>query len=201
MIDELIKRIPIVTDMISENHARIIMQNLLKVIVKQVSGDIVELGCNVGTASVFIQSILKQIDTERKFHVYDSFEGLPDSAKQDDTEKRTAKPGDLKVPKDWFIKHFQELELPLPVIHEGWFKDQDYPEKIAFAFLDGDFYSSIMDSWEKVFPRLSPGAIVCVHDYDYPPLPGVRAACDEFLEDKNYKSLEVDDHVAIIELW
>lgn len=196
MIDEFITRIPIVTDMVNEKHVRIIVNCLDFVIQKGVPGSVVELGCNCGTTSVFIQTVLLNSSSHKVFHAYDSFEGLPASSPFDESDKRTAKTGDLKVPMDWFIKHFRDLSLPLPVIHEGWFKDQEYPELISFAFLDGDFYQSIMDSWEKVYPRLAKGAIVCVHDYGFPPLPGVKAACDAFLKDKLHLQFW-DDYVAI----
>ena len=44
-------------------------------------------------------------------------------------------------------------------MHKGWFdqlSDREVPEQIAFAFLDGDFYSSIIDSLRRG------GRLVCV---------------------------------------
>ena len=43
--------------------------------------------------------------------------------------------------------------------------DQDLPEKIAFVFLDGDFYESIRDSLRLVASRMAEEGIVVVHDY------------------------------------
>jgi O-methyltransferase len=53
---------------------------------------------------------------------------------------------------------------------------EDLPDKIAFAFLDGDFYESIRDSLRLVGPRMSEGGVIVVHDYTNPALPGVRKA-------------------------
>lgn len=199
--EQLLKEIPITTNMINQKHAATVLRSLEYVIYKGVCGDVVELGCNVGTTSVFIQSLIRCMNIEgnkKQFHVYDSFEGLPPTTEHDHSVARTANPGDLKVSKEWFVSHFNELNLPLPQIHEGWFADQEYPDVIAFAFFDGDFYQSIMDSWEKVFPRLAEGAIVCVHDYGYPPLVGVKAACDDFFRDKDVPYLQYwDDYMAI----
>ena len=68
------------------------------------------------------------------------------------------------------------------------------PKKISFAHLDGDFYSSILESLIYVYPNLSKGAIVIIDDYCDPKihdvnniLPGVKKACDEFFEDKKEK--------------
>ena len=60
--------------------------------------------------------------------------------------------------------------------------------------LDGDFYSSIIESLTYVYPKLSKGAIVVIDDYCDPEihnvnniLPGVKKACDEFFKDKKEK--------------
>ena len=54
--------------------------------------------------------------------------------------------------------------------------------------MDGDFYTSVRESLEHVYPRLSKGAVVVVDDYCdpavnpvYESLPGVKRACDDFL--------------------
>ena len=92
-----------------------------------------------------------------QFHVYDSFEGLPETTEHDASPTANAKEGALAVSIEEFKAYFAENNVPLPSIHKGWFSEVIYPEKIAFAFLDGDLYSSILDSWQKVYPRLSPG--------------------------------------------
>ena len=60
--------------------------------------------------------------------------------------------------------------------------DEMLPNKISFAFFDGDFYQSIYDSLLKVYPKLSYGAIVCFHDYERWNLKGVKLAVDDFFK-------------------
>ena len=55
-------------------------------------------------------------------------------------------------------------------------------------------YSSIMESLQGVYPRLSKGAVVVIDDYCDPAIhnvnnlcPGVKQACDEFFADKPEK--------------
>ena len=77
----------------------------------------------------------------------------------------------------------------MPVIKKAWFKDlveSDLPEKIAFAFLDGDFYESIRDSLKLVVPKMVRGGVLVVHDYTNPALPGVSKAVDEFTQGKKF---------------
>ena len=59
------------------------------------------------------------------------------------------------------------------------------PEKIAFAFLDGDFYESIKDSLRLVIPKMSRDGVIIVHDYTNLALPGVKRAVDECLLGKS----------------
>ncbi len=51
---------------------------LSQVLVFEVEGDIVELGCHAGGTSVFLQMIIDHFDPLRQLHVYDSFQGLPE---------------------------------------------------------------------------------------------------------------------------
>lgn len=194
VIERLLARFPICSDMINEKHVRRVVSCLRWTALGCVPGDIVELGCNAGNMGLYLQAIAEQ--TGKKYHAYDSFEGLPALNVYDESIYRTANPGDLAVTQAQFEAKFIEGGLEMPIIHNGWFKDQEYPEKISFAFLDGDYYSSILDSWAAIIDRLSPGAIVCVHDYGYEPLPGVKAACDEVMGARP-NPMFWDDHVAI----
>jgi O-methyltransferase len=181
----------IISDMIGEDAIQTILKCLEET--NDIPGEVVELGCNIGTTSVFIQSA-----TNKPFHVYDSFEGLPDKTLQDQnqTDRQFTK-GQCATSEEQFRATFKQFDLPLPIIHIGWFKDAEYPCQISFAFFDGDFYSSIMDSWEKVYPRLVPGAIVCVHDYGWDVLPGVKRACDDFLNDKP-ETMTFENYIGIL---
>ena len=47
-----------------------------------IEGDVVELGCNKGGTSIWIRRILdiykNKFNIDKEFHVYDSWEGVPD---------------------------------------------------------------------------------------------------------------------------
>jgi O-methyltransferase len=158
-----------------------------------VEGDLVELGCNKGESSVLIQKVIDDYAPERRLFVYDSFEGLP-SKTENDGETRFQE-GWCRTNEEVLIRNFEAYGLRKPSICKGWFHEtlpSQLPSKICFAYLDGDFYDSIMVSLQHVYPRLSPGAICLIDDYADPSvgvdvwndLPGVKRACDEYLEDK-----------------
>ena len=199
-VDYIFNKHRIISDMVTESHIRTILTNLKWVLDNDIEGDIVELGCNVGTTSIFIQSMLKEYNSDKKFYVYDSFQGLPAPTEKDNIkQERPFKQGDCLTSKDIFVKNFNDNNLPLPIINEGWFKDCIYPEKIAFAFFDGDFYTSIMDSFTMVYPKLSQYAKVTIHDYDWSALDGVKASCDDYLHDEiESGTIENIDNVGVL---
>lgn len=156
-------------------------------LIHRVPGTVVELGCNAGLTSIWLAQIIQDHDPGRELHLFDSFEGLPDAGAHDAYLKKgdcRASLGDVKL-------NFENWNLPLPQIHQGWFEDTlpgGCPPLIAFAYLDGDFYDSITTSLEHVYPRLAPGGVILIDDYcdlDVNPrawdgLPGVKKACDDY---------------------
>jgi len=165
---------------------------LVQTILLETPGEVVELGCFEGTTSILMQKTLDQFNSKKRIHVYDSFEGLPEKSKKDgDTGYNL---GACRTQKEALINNFKKFNVKLPEIHTGWFKDtlpKELPDKISFAHLDGDFYSSIIESLTYIYPKLVKGAVVVIDDYCDPKvhninniLPGVKEACDEFFKDK-----------------
>lgn len=159
------------------------------------AGDLVELGCNQGSTSLALQTLLLKSGQARGFHVYDSFEGLPPPLPEDGLTPYVA--GSCATAIEAFATRLQAFGLPLPVMHPGWFSQtlpQELPETIGFAYLDGDFYSSILESLEAIYSRLAPGATVLIDDYGTVLLQGVEKACDVFFADKPEKVRQVFSH-------
>lgn len=186
-----VRAYPLVSDQVSYDELAIIIQYLQKVLDNDIAGDIVEFGCYTGTTSLFIARLIKALGEQRKFHVYDSFDGLPLKTEPDiSVAGDQFVMGELKAPKTQFIKNFRQAGLALPIIHKGWFSDlneQDIPHQIAFAYLDGDFYESIRDSLKLIESKLAPGAIIIVDDYQSEALPGAAKAVDSWLRNKRYQ--------------
>ena len=154
-----------------------------------VEGDFVELGCYKGDTSLMLAEILQGSD--KKLWIYDSFEGLPEKKEEDESAVGVDfKKGELAVSKREVKERFLRAGILVPRIKKAWFSeliDEDLPEKIAFAFLDGDLYESIKDSLRLVQNKVMPGGVIIIHDYVNEALPGVARAVDEWICDKNYK--------------
>lgn len=181
---DLLHKYPIISDQVTKDELSVVLKELQAVLEANVEGDVVELGCYVGTTSLFLQRLLD--GRNKHLHVYDSFAGLPVKSQADTSplgEQYVA--GELRVSKQELIKNFKQAGLPLPIIHKAWFGDlkpADLPSKICFAYLDGDFYNSIADSLKLVWPKLVPGAVVVVDDYSHQGLPGAKRAVDDWLK-------------------
>ena len=176
-----------------------------------VEGDFVELGCYKGDTSLLLAEVLRDFNAKlvekpvensvKKLWIYDSFEGLPEKSVVDESALgQDFKDGELLVTKREVKERFLRAGLPVPVIKKAWFKDlgeADLPDKIAFAFLDGDFYESIKDSLKLIEGEIMQGGVILVHDYHNPALPGVMKAVDEWLGGKKYKSEQYESLIII----
>ena len=171
------------SSIINQDQVKKLVEYLLDAIENNIDGDVVELGCYVGESSKYLMKTLIETNSDKKLYVYDSFEGLPDLSKW---EINTGwKPRTLVTSEDVLTSNFIENNLPTPIITKGWFCDipeDRLPEKISFAFLDGDFYDSIYDSLVKVYDRVVDGGYIFFHDYKRNDLPGVEAAIKDFFE-------------------
>lgn len=191
LVRAILRDHPVRGGMSSPSKMYHVLAELHRVLRAGVSGHIVELGCFAGETAGQMRRLLDAMgQTDRELHVYDSWEGVPDPVAQDvpaDSRIGGFTRGMCVCARQNFERHFATEGLTLPVVHSGWFAqipDAEYPAPIAFAFFDGDMYSSIIDSFGKVYGKLSVGARVVVDDYEWEVLPGVKTACQDFLRDK-----------------
>lgn len=201
MIEQLLHKHRLISDQVDEREVSIVLRELAKSLETSVEGDVAEFGCYAGTTSLFISRFMNMQKSTREFHVYDSFEGLPEKRVEDQSRAGDQfKAGELAVTKKQFIVNYKKAGVPLPRIHKGWFNElteADAPEKIAFAFLDGDYYESVLTPLKLIWPRLVPGAVIVVDDYANEALPGAAKAVNEWLAMHPAK-LTVEHSLAII---
>jgi len=181
----------------------VIIRELKRAIGRNVAGDVVEFGCYLGGTSIFIAGTIKSLQEQRAFYVYDSFSGLPEKTKEDISPLgNNFKPGELLASKKQFIKNIMQAGVPMPIIKKAWFfdlTDNDVPKRISFAFLDGDYYASIVGSLKLIEKYLAPGAIIVVDDYGNAALPGVARAVDQWLS-KHSSNMRIEQSLAIIDI-
>lgn len=187
----LLKQFSIISDQVDARELAAILSELERLLAQGKRGNIVELGCYVGTTSLFIRRLMNEYEAHDEFHVYDSFEGLPEKVAQDISvagDQFVA--GALHASRRTLLENFKKAHLEAPIVHKDWFsniRSSDMPDGIIFAFLDGDYYESIRDSLKLVENKLLQGAVIIVDDYASEALPGAAKAADEWAKRKGYR--------------
>lgn len=178
----------LLSDQVDEKEISVILRELAKT--RDIVGDVVEFGCFVGTTSVFLAHEIEKWGGQKTLWLYDSFEGLPEKSQEDvNSLGEVFKKGELLATKKQLISNLKKSGVrKMPKITKGWFDSlskEQVPAKISFAFLDGDYYRSILDPLELIWDNLESGAVVVVDDYGNHALPGASKAVDEWCQKYN----------------
>ncbi|MEI7632388.1 MAG: TylF/MycF/NovP-related O-methyltransferase [bacterium] len=202
-IKKLIGKHQLISKQIRADELFVLLSELKNVVANQVQGDLVELGCYEGTSALFFTRLLNDLKSDKKLWLYDSFEGLPEKTSEDDSAAGVAfKGGELKASKARLAKNFVKAGLKIPEIKRAWFYEldpSDLPDQVCFAFLDGDFYESIVDSLKLVVPLIAKGGVILVDDYQNLALPGVAKAVNEYAERYDWK-VQTQKSLAVIRM-
>ena len=156
---------------------------------KNIPGDALEAGVWRGGMTIFMRGVLKALgDTNRRVLVADSFEGLPDPDKKQDSFgwKKNAMCASLDEVKSNFAR-YGLLDGQVEFI-KGYF-NQTLPhaeiDKLAVLRIDADLYESTMDVLNNLYPKLSVGGYAIFDDYQN--LVDCRRAIDEYRDKHNIK--------------
>ena len=158
----------------------------------KVAGDICEFGVAQGATSRLLASEIMPL-AERKFWLFDSFEGLPAPTKEDRLIHDIFKLGTMEKykgtmasPETEVLGKLASVKFPREriVVKKGWVKDTiqngALPEKVAFAYVDFDFYDPIKDALEFLDTRMPAGGRIVVDDYGFFS-EGAQLAVDQFV--------------------
>ncbi|MAE08984.1 MAG: methyltransferase [Bacteroidetes bacterium] len=142
-----------------------------------VAGSFAELGVYKGDSA----RIIHLMDPSRDFHLFDTFEGFQEKDLEIETGKAASYTSHNFA--DTSIERVQQkLTSDKFVFHKGHFPETIIDlenERFALVSLDADLYNPTKSGLEFFFPKLSPGGVMIVHDYN-PDWPGIMKAVDEF---------------------
>lgn len=135
-------------------------------------GDVVE--CGVWRGGI-IAAIAQTLGNSRKYHLFDSFEGLPEVKAEDgmwakkwQESKDLWYAGNCKAEQDFAEKAMKIANCDNFKLYKGWFKDtlSSYEgSKIAVLRLDGDWYESTYTCLESLYPKVADNGLIIVDDY------------------------------------
>jgi O-methyltransferase len=157
-----------------------------QVVADGVPGDLIEAGVWRGGASILMRAVLNAYGcTDRVVVLADSFKGLPEPNEGDDPFDRRirwSKFSELAVSEAEVRANFERYGLLDDQVRfvPGWFRDT-MPSLAGHSWalirLDGDMYSSTMETLTALYPGLSPGGFLIVDDY------GEVASCRRAVND------------------
>lgn len=163
---------------------------------RELKGDVVECGVWKGGMSAgmaFLEG------NNRKYYLFDSFEGLPD-AKEIDGEKALEWQNDT-TSSQYFdnctadVSYAQNIMKKTDVgyqIIKGWFDktlpifSEEYQGGIAILRLDGDWYESTMVALKHLYPKVVDKGLIILDDYHA--WAGCSRAVHDYLSQQNSKS-------------
>ena len=148
----------------------------------KVPGEIAEVGVYKGGSA----KLIAEAKGERTLHLFDTFDGLPDSGDGDPLFQRGQFPSSVDKVKAYLATY------PNVHFYKGLFPDTAGPVKdkqFSFVHLDVDIYESTAAALAFFYPRMAKGALLVSHDYMW--AEGVKRAFDEFFADKPEPVLEL----------
>jgi O-methyltransferase len=159
---------------------------------ENVPGAIVECGVLDGGTAALMAWASRNSQPTRPIHLYDAWEGLPETTAEDGAEA-VKWSGQVVGSPTRVLAIMNKLGIdPNRInVHRGWFEDT-FPhvdvEQVALIHIDCDFYAPTRLCLETWYPRISPGGAIQFDDYAA--FSGCAQAVDEFLATHPEVSLE-----------
>jgi hypothetical protein len=158
--------------------------------VKNVKGDIIELGIDKGNTSLLIKKILDIYKIKKKLFLLDHFKGLIHYTKNDTVsslkfQNRFSAPKKvvLEFLNFFKLKNVEILTQDATKIKKGYFKDK----KFCLAYFDMDLYEPTLQALKSIDQNMTKGGLI-VFDQGNQKIWGERFAIKEFLKsNKSYK--------------
>ena len=164
---------------------------IVDALAKSGPGDVCEFGVAQGATSALLAAEIAA--TDRRLYLFDSFAGLPAPSAEDvlihdifglGAIERYA--GQMRSPESEVIERLDAVAFPPARRHimKGWLAETlrrpDAPRRVAFAYVDLDFYRPIAEALAFLDGRTAPGARIVVDDYGFFSA-GAQQATDEFV--------------------
>jgi len=151
--------------------------------ISKINGDIVECGVLRGHSSFLM--LQANIDNNKKFFGFDSFQGLSTPGSNDSIKNNYSfkwKENDLSTP-ETIAKNNLDIFKDRYHLFKGWIPDkfcEIEEQSFSLIHIDVDLYQPTLDSIKFFWPRLNKGGVLVCDDYGFETCPGAKKAMDEF---------------------
>ncbi len=158
---------------------------------ENIKGAFAELGVYKGETA----KIIHAMDNTRKFHLFDTFEGFrKEDLKNEMGEAATYSTKNFADTSEQKVLNFIEGNKNI-IVHKGHFPETAKDlEKETFALIniDADLYNPIKEGCSFFYPRLAPGGVLIIHDYNHK-WEGAMKAVNELLKNIPENLIEIAD--------
>lgn len=168
---------------VSEDRCYIIQKLCLHAL--HTDGDFAECGVYKGGTAFIIAQTLNTISIQdKKFHLFDTFAGMPAIADEDPSNHNEGDFGDSSLDAiRTYLQKFSFINFHPGIIPETFEVEKDL--KFAFVHIDVDLYHSVWDCCDFFYNRMSQNGIMLFDDYGFPGYKhSAKKAVDDFFRDK-----------------
>jgi O-methyltransferase len=152
----------------------------------EIAGAFAEVGVYRGVTSSFIH----RQAPERRFYLFDTFEGFPNQDLESEADTRFKDTSQQGV--ESLIGDTRNLEF-----RKGYFPETAKgleAERFALVMLDVDLYKPALEVFRFFYPRMVRGGYFFLHDFNSPESEqGIARAAHEFMADKPELLIEIAD--------
>jgi O-methyltransferase len=150
--------------------------------VRSVDGDLAECGVFRGGTAYLFATIMRELQTSKRLHLFDTFAGMPDvNATHDLPREDYFDANSLRDVQD-YLSAFAGIEFHQGIV-PGTFAGLDN-STYCFVHIDLDIYEGIRDASAFFYERVPRGGAIVYDDYGFPAYPGARRAVDDFYATK-----------------
>ena len=171
-------------------HLRLLAREINE---RHLPGAVAELGVYQGVFAAEINRLFP----DRPIYLFDTFQGFSDKDLETEKKQTACTPSFKKDFKDTSIEKVL-AHLPYPeqaIICPGYFPETlppDLPD-LAFVSLDPDLYEPVYQGLCAFWPRLIPGGIILIHDYNSTQFTGAGKAVRTFCRENHLMVIPLVD--------
>ncbi|MFH0864805.1 MAG: TylF/MycF/NovP-related O-methyltransferase [Bacteroidota bacterium] len=158
---------------------------------ENIKGAFAELGVYKGETS----KIIHAMDSARKFHLFDTFEGFKkEDLKIETGEAATYRTKNFADTSEQKVLNFIEGNKNI-IVHKGHFPETAKGlenETFALVNIDADLHNPIKEGCVFFYPRLAPGGVLIIHDYNHK-WEGAMKAVNDFAKTIPENLIEIAD--------
>jgi len=137
---------------------------------KDVPGDIVEIGCNLGGTAAVARNMTKRLGINKRYLCYDTFDGFVEQQFSSDvglgtpTRNRHMFSGNSQKLVAKILRRHKAEDVTLIQGDITTIPDSKLPESCSVVLLDIDLAEPTYHALKRFWPRLAPGGVILVDD-------------------------------------